>query len=59
MTVHESLVRANDSQRRQGLHIGTPGIILDQDSTTAFAAGKEHQWGGGRFYERDVFVGGI
>ena len=59
LTVHESLVRANDSQRRQGLHIEAPGVILDQWTTTAFAAGREHYWGGGHFYNGDTFVGGI
>ena len=27
LTVHESVVRANDSQRRAGLHIETPGRV--------------------------------
>lgn len=60
LTVHESMVQANDSQRRQGLHIEAPGVILDDDDApAAFQAGQEHRWGNGVFFEGDVYVGGI
>jgi hypothetical protein len=60
LTVHESLVQANDSQHHQGLHIGAPGVILDQQTMTAFAAGHEHLPEHVRhFSDGDTFVGGI
>ena len=53
------LVFAGGSQRCQGLHIEAPGVILYDEATMAFAAGHEHHWGRGYFYEQDAFVGGF
>ena len=53
------LVFAGGSQRCQGLHIKAPGVILYDETTMTFAAGHEHHWGRGYFYEQDAFVGGI
>jgi hypothetical protein len=60
LTVHESFVHSQTSQRRQGLHIETPGLACSSSSSTAsFLPGTEHHWGGGHFYSPDVYKGGI
>lgn len=60
LTVHESFVKAQDTQRRGGLHIETPGRISSSSaSSAAFTPGREHHWGGGHFYSPDRYEGGI
>jgi hypothetical protein len=54
LTVHESYVQARTSQRRDGLHIETPGL-----TSSNFSPGCEHHWGGGHFFSPDVYDGGI
>jgi len=58
LTVHESYVNLETAQRREGLHIETPGSILDENAP-AFSPGKEHEWGRGMFFEPDHYEGGI
>lgn len=58
LTVHESYVEPGSAQRREGLHIETPGIIA-QDNNPAFAPGLEHRWGQGVFFGPDRYEGGI
>merc|ERR550539_25868 len=58
LTVHESFVSAQSSQRRDGLHIEAPGKI-SSSSSAVFTPGHEHHWGGGHFMSRDEYEGGI
>jgi len=55
LTVHESYVDVGKAQRREGLHIESPGI----DANTAFTPGVEHSWGMGVFWGPDRYDGGI
>mmetsp|Transcript_27917 Transcript_27917/g.47455 ORF Transcript_27917/g.47455 Transcript_27917/m.47455 type:complete len:411 (-) Transcript_27917:342-1574(-) len=64
LTVHESHVNVGDAQRREGLHIESPGVFCDSSFTPAV----EHHWGagfygteidGGIFMGPDRFDGGI
>jgi len=57
LTVHESFVQAQTSQRREGLHIEAPGV--PGLSSSSFVPGREHHWGGGHFNSPDVYKGGI
>ena len=62
LTVHESFVKVGDAQRRQGLHIESPGIFPDGDDSPAaasFTPGVEHPWGMGVFFGPDHYEGGI
>jgi len=58
LTVHESHVDPNAAQRREGLHIETPGNFVKGDGST-FTPAREHHWGNGNFYGPDVYQGGI
>ncbi len=58
LTVHESYVEPESSQRRGGLHIEAPGNIHDY-MTNSFSPGREHHWGVGFFYSPDKYEGGI
>lgn len=53
LTIHESYVDASRAQRREGLHIETPGMILSQKGSGTFIPGQENHWGG------DKYEGGI
>ena len=58
LTVHEGFVEAGKAQRREGLHIETPGGLVD--GTAAFSPGTEFiSWGQGMFFETDCYEGGI
>ena len=57
LTVHESYVESQSSQRRSGLHIEAPGFV--SYDTCNFSPGVEHHWGGGHFYSPDLYEGGI
>jgi hypothetical protein len=67
LTVHESYVTADTTQRRQGLHIESPGVFVDHDdpnnknidATASFTPGIEHHWGCGVFFGPDRYEGGI
>ena len=71
LTVHESYVDVGHGQRREGLHIESPGVFTDGDddddddddpqntNTAAFTPGVEHPWGMGVFYGPDRYEGGI
>mmetsp|Transcript_57431 Transcript_57431/g.69104 ORF Transcript_57431/g.69104 Transcript_57431/m.69104 type:complete len:405 (-) Transcript_57431:15-1229(-) len=66
LTVHESYVKADGAQRRQGLHIEAPGTIIDSSTTNddgngacRFMPSLEHRWGMGIFFGHDRFLGGI
>ncbi len=63
LTVHESFVKAGTSQRRDGLHIETPGVgNISSSSLSAFIPGEERHWGCGtasRFISPDRYEGGI
>jgi len=58
LTVHEGYIEADSAQRREGLHIETPGIFQGDDNA-AFTPGSEHHWGCGHFYQPDKLEGGI
>jgi len=58
LTVHESYIEADSAQRREGLHIETPGIFQGDDNA-AFTPGCEHHWGCGHFFKPDKLEGGI
>lgn len=58
LTAHESYVNVGDAQRREGLHIESPGFFSDE-SNTSFTPGVEHPWGIGVFFGPDQFDGGI
>lgn len=59
LTVHESWVEADSSQRRDGLHIEAPGSNSLPPYHCVFSPGSEHAWGGGFFYTPDLYEGGI
>jgi hypothetical protein len=60
LTVHESYVDATKAQRREGLHIESPGIFSDEETRQAeFTPGLEHEWGQGVFFGPDRYEGGI
>ena len=61
LTVHESYVDVGNAQRREGLHIESPGVLLDQNNpyAAAFTPGVEHGWGMGVFFGPDNYEGGI
>jgi hypothetical protein len=59
LTVHESYVKANQAQRREGLHIESPGVFCDDADAPAFTPGIEHRWGQGVFFGPDRYEGGI
>ena len=60
LTVHESYVNAEKAQRREGLHIESPGVFSDDPNASVFEPGNEHTWGEGTmFNEPDRFEGGI
>mmetsp|Transcript_14552 Transcript_14552/g.22760 ORF Transcript_14552/g.22760 Transcript_14552/m.22760 type:complete len:395 (-) Transcript_14552:497-1681(-) len=58
LTIHECYVDTGKAQRREGLHIETPGAFTDK-SSSIFSPGREHRWGLGMFYEPDMYDGGI
>jgi hypothetical protein len=55
LTVHETYVEPDTTQRRQGLHIEATGVSF----SSSFMPGNEHHWGGGHFYSDDSYEGGI
>lgn len=55
LTVHESYVEPGTTQRREGLHIEAPGLSY----SSSFGPGREHHWGGGVFFIRDSYEGGV
>jgi hypothetical protein len=55
LTIQESYVTANSSQRRGGLHIESPGCFSD----SIFTPANEHPWGCGALFGCDVYDGGI
>lgn len=59
LTVQENYVDANQSQRRGGLHIESPGVFSDDPRASSFAPAMEHPWGMGMFVESDKYEGGI
>jgi len=56
LTVHEGFVQAGKAQRREGLHIETPGL---EDGSASFSPADEHCWGCGVFRGADRYEGGI
>ncbi|CAJ1958776.1 unnamed protein product [Cylindrotheca closterium] len=60
LTVHETYVDTSKAQRREGLHIESPGVFQDvlQDQTS-FKPALEHHWGMGVVFCPDRFEGGI
>ncbi|CAJ1934296.1 unnamed protein product [Cylindrotheca closterium] len=58
LTVHESFVDATKAQRREGLHIETPGIFRSAKRAAKFIPGQETSWGWGR-YSPNRYDGGI
>jgi hypothetical protein len=59
LTVHESYVDVGRAQRREGLHIESPGVFCDDPNAAAFSPGAEHPWGCGVFFGPDRYEGGI
>lgn len=59
LTVHESYVDVGKAQRREGLHIESPGTFADGENAPSFTPGIEHHWGSGCFYGPDKYDGGI
>lgn len=59
LTVHESYISSGSAQRREGLHIESPGIFCDDPNAAAFTPGREHPWGMGIFWGPDRYEGGI
>ena len=59
LTVHESHVDAGTTQRREGLHIESPGFFNDHPNASSFTPGEEHPWGQGAFFGPDRMEGGI
>mmetsp|Transcript_39779 Transcript_39779/g.83636 ORF Transcript_39779/g.83636 Transcript_39779/m.83636 type:complete len:388 (-) Transcript_39779:465-1628(-) len=62
LTVHESHVNAGKAQRREGLHIESPGTFSGNTNTSSFAPAEETLgWGRGLFSLRgsDTYEGGI
>ncbi|KAL3944642.1 MAG: hypothetical protein SGBAC_001302 [Bacillariaceae sp.] len=59
LTVHESAVDATKAQRRDGLHIETPGIFRGTTKAASFIPGEEDVgWGWGTYFP-DRYEGGI
>ena len=56
LTVQETYVDPESTQRREGLHIEAPGTLLEEGSP-AFSPGPEHHWGIGIFYGPDEYEG--
>ena len=56
LTVSESYVNEDATQRRSGLHIEAPRVELGASS---FVAGQEHHWGCGVAYSPDELYGGL
>ena len=59
LTVHESHVDATKAQRREGLHIESPGVFQDAQDQASFQPALEHHWGMGVMFGHDRFEGGI
>jgi hypothetical protein len=59
LTVHESYIDVGEAQRREGLHIESPGVFSDDVGSPAFTPGIEHRWGMGMFWGPDKYEGGI
>ncbi|KAG7345043.1 hypothetical protein IV203_032574 [Nitzschia inconspicua] len=59
LTIDESFVNANETQRRFGLHVESPGIFMDNPDEASFEPAKEHPWGMGLFLGPDKYEGGI
>jgi hypothetical protein len=59
LTVHECYVDVGEAQRREGLHIESPGVFSDDPNASAFTPGVEHRWGMGVFFGPDRYEGGI
>ena len=63
LTVHESYIDAGKAQRREGLHIESPGVSFPNDENApSFAPGVEEEpdnWGKGFFLGPDRYDGGI
>lgn len=57
LTVHESFVNPQETQRRGGLHIEAPGTAFSK--APGFDPATEHHWGVGFYYDTDKFHGGI
>jgi len=57
LTIHESTVSAGSSQRRPGLHVETPGVIMTNGGETAMSV-LAH-WGGGDTGDGYQLLGGI
>jgi len=57
LTVHESFVNPQETQRRGGLHIEAPGTAFSE--APGFDPAREHHWGIGHYYSADKFHGGI
>lgn len=58
LTVHESYVDVGECQRREGLHIESPGFFPD-GSPSEFRPAVEHCWGMGVLRGHDFYDGGI
>ena len=56
LTVSESYVNEDATQRRSGLHIEAPRVELEASN---FVAGQEHHWGCGVAYSPDELHGGL
>lgn len=59
LTIQESFVQADKTQRRPGLHIEAPSASASHFRSGQFVAGLEHHWGLGMAYSPDEFEGGI
>jgi len=59
LTVHESYIDVGQTQRREGLHIESPGFFNDDPNAASFTPGVEHPWGMGVFFGPDRYEGGI
>mmetsp|Transcript_7831 Transcript_7831/g.18867 ORF Transcript_7831/g.18867 Transcript_7831/m.18867 type:complete len:346 (-) Transcript_7831:2773-3810(-) len=59
LTVHESFVDATKAQRREGLHIESPGFFRGgANGTASFTPGQDDGWGWGSYVD-DQYEGGI
>ena len=58
LTVQESFVKAEETQRRPGLHIEAPAASVHHQSGE-FVAGLEHRWGMGMAFSPDERKGGL
>jgi len=61
LTVAEGFVKAEETQRRGGIHVEAPGSLFfgDAPAATRFVAGIEHRWGCGICYTPDELHGGL